>query len=45
MLDDHFNSGASQGGCNRWPVNEAPLKLLNTQWSSGDLFLVGQVPS
>jgi hypothetical protein len=37
-----FSSGAEQGGCTPWPVREGPLKLLNTQRSSGDLFLVGQ---
>jgi hypothetical protein len=40
-----LNSGAQQGGCNAWPIHEAPLELLNTQWSSGDLFLLGQTPS
>jgi hypothetical protein len=39
-----FDGGASEGGCTHWPVEEGPLKLLNGERSSGDLFLVGEVP-
>ena len=39
-----FSDGASQGGCTQSPTHDHPLRLLSVQPSSGDLFLIGQVP-